>query len=52
MLLVLILFPRGVAGLCYDGRDRLVAALVRRHRRGGAGPPDRRAAPVDPALAP
>ena len=52
VLLVLILFPRGVAGLCYDGRDRLVSALVRRHRPGGAARRTGPAAPIDPALAP
>jgi branched-chain amino acid transport system permease protein len=49
VLLVLILFPRGVAGLCYDGRDRLVAALARRRHASGASRP---AGPIDPALAP
>jgi branched-chain amino acid transport system permease protein len=31
VILVLILFPRGLAGLCYDLRDWTVAALLRRH---------------------
>ena len=47
VLLVLILFPRGLAGLCYDLRDWALEGLARRHRaatpgvpgagRGGAG---------------
>ena len=52
VLLVLILFPRGVAGLCYDGRDRLVSALLQRHHSGGATRVTGPAAPIDPALAP
>jgi branched-chain amino acid transport system permease protein len=44
VLLVLILFPRGLAGLCYDLRDWAVAALTRRH---GA-----RTTPIGPAVTP
>jgi branched-chain amino acid transport system permease protein len=36
VLLVLILFPRGLAGLCYDLRDWGLERLARRHR---AAPP-------------
>ncbi len=32
VLIVLIAFPRGLAGLVYDLRDQAVAALFRRHR--------------------
>ena len=48
VLIVLILFPRGLAGLCYDLRDRLVDALARRHHR--ATPPS--GGPLDLAPAP
>jgi branched-chain amino acid transport system permease protein len=41
VIIVLILFPRGLAGLCYDLRDWVVGALERRHG----------AAPVTPAVA-
>jgi branched-chain amino acid transport system permease protein len=41
VILVLILFPRGLAGLCYDLRDWAVKALLRRH-----------AVPAAPAPAP
>jgi hypothetical protein len=41
VIVVLILFPRGLAGLCYDLRDWAVGALERRHG----------AAPVAPAVA-
>ncbi len=44
VLLVLILFPRGLAGLCYDLRDWAVKALTRRH---GA-----RTSPISPAVTP
>jgi branched-chain amino acid transport system permease protein len=44
VILVLILFPRGLAGLCYDLRDWAVAALTRRH---GAT-----TAPIAPAVTP
>jgi branched-chain amino acid transport system permease protein len=43
VILVLILFPRGLAGLCYDLRDWGVATLTRRH---GA------TVPVRPAVTP
>jgi branched-chain amino acid transport system permease protein len=36
VLLILILFPRGLAGLCYDMRDWALHGLARRHR--GAAP--------------
>jgi branched-chain amino acid transport system permease protein len=48
VLLVLILFPRGLAGLCYDLRAWVVDALTR-HKE--AAVPGARG-PVDPALAP
>ena len=48
VLLVLILFPRGLAGLCYDLRDWALEGLARRH---GAGPPAMPGA-VEGALAP
>jgi branched-chain amino acid transport system permease protein len=35
VLIVLFAFPGGVAGLCADGWDRLVAVLVRRRETGG-----------------
>jgi hypothetical protein len=41
VIIVLILFPRGLAGLCYDLRDWAVDALGRRHG----------AAPLTPAVA-
>ena len=47
VILVLILFPRGLAGLCYDLRDWAVSALLRRHR---ARPPASPSAPVTPAV--
>jgi branched-chain amino acid transport system permease protein len=34
VIIVLIAFPRGLAGLCYDLRDQAVAALGRRHAAG------------------
>jgi branched-chain amino acid transport system permease protein len=34
VIIVLIAFPRGLAGLCYDLRDQAVAALARRHAGG------------------
>jgi branched-chain amino acid transport system permease protein len=37
VLLVLILFPRGLAGLCYDLRDWALERVARRHEHGGAG---------------
>jgi branched-chain amino acid transport system permease protein len=48
VLLVLILFPRGLAGLCYDLRDWALEGLARRHRAGTPGVPG----PVERALAP
>ncbi len=48
VLLVLILFPRGLAGLCYDLRDWGLERLAQRHR--GAAPGV--AGPVEGALAP
>jgi hypothetical protein len=48
VLLVLILFPRGLAGLCYDGRDWGLERLVRRRR---ATPPGV-TGPVEGALVP
>src|ERR1700677_197083 len=47
VLLVLILFPRGLAGLCYDLRDWALDRLARRHQ---ATPPDI-PGPVEGALA-
>jgi branched-chain amino acid transport system permease protein len=47
VLLVLILFPRGLAGLCYDLRDWALDGVARRHR---ATPPDI-PGPVEGALA-
>ncbi|HVT42583.1 MAG TPA: ABC transporter permease [Acidimicrobiales bacterium] len=51
VLLVLILFPRGLAGLCYDLRDWVVARLIERR---GAVPPATSTpqAPTPPALDP
>ncbi len=48
VLLVLILFPRGLAGLCYDLRDWALGALAT--RRGAATPGT--GTPVEPALVP
>jgi branched-chain amino acid transport system permease protein len=48
VLLVLILFPRGLAGLCYDVRDWALDGLARRHRAAPPGLPG----PVEPALVP
>jgi len=48
VLIVLILFPRGLAGLCFDLRAWVVDALTRRKE---AAVPGARG-PVDPALAP
>ena len=48
MLLVLILFPSGLAGLCYDLRDWALRALAT--RKGAATPGA--GTPVEPALAP
>ena len=49
VLIVLILFPSGLAGLCYDLRDWAVEALVRRKRE--AAPPGV-GGPIEPALVP
>ena len=48
VLLVLILFPRGLAGLCYDVRDWGLERLARRRR---AAPPGV-TGPVEGALVP
>ena len=48
VLLVLILFPRGLAGLCYDLRDWTLERIARRHRDAAPGLPG----PVEGALAP
>ena len=48
VLIVLILFPRGLAGLCYDLRDWALAELARRRRNATPGIPG----PVEGALAP
>ncbi len=48
VLLVLILFPRGLAGLCYDVRDWALDGLARRHRAAAPGAPGS----VEPALVP
>ena len=48
VLLVLILFPRGLAGLCYDLRNRVVDVLVRRKGDAAAG----LGGPVQPVPAP
>jgi branched-chain amino acid transport system permease protein len=48
VLIVLIAFPRGLAGLCYDLRDRLLDAFSARHRGGMpivTGPIDRASVP-------
>jgi branched-chain amino acid transport system permease protein len=47
VLIVLIAFPRGLAGLVYDLRDSAVAALARRHRSEDAASPG---APLEPAV--
>ncbi len=51
VLIVLIAFPRGLAGLVYDLRDHAVAALGRRH---GAGTSETAApgSPLEPAVTP
>jgi branched-chain amino acid transport system permease protein len=51
VLIVLIAFPRGLAGLVYDLRDHAVTALSRRHR---AGTSDSAApgSPLEPAVTP
>jgi branched-chain amino acid transport system permease protein len=56
VLIVLILFPRGLAGLCYDLRDLGVERLLRRHAGGAAGATGRErpagpSRPPDPVLA-
>jgi hypothetical protein len=48
VLIVLILFPRGLAGLCFDLRAWLVDVLTRRREAAVPGAPG----PVGPALAP
>ncbi len=48
VLIVLILFPRGLAGLCSDLRDWALAALVRRKEEAAAGS----GGPADPVLVP
>jgi len=48
VLVVLILFPRGLAGLCYDLRDWALDGLER--RKGTAAPGV--TGPIDPVLAP
>ena len=48
VLLVLILFPRGLAGLCYDLRDWALEGLSRRRHTSGPAVPG----PVEGALAP
>jgi ABC-type branched-subunit amino acid transport system permease subunit len=57
VLLVLILFPRGLAGLVYDLRDRALDALAARRRAATPGAPSTpnapgRPGPIDPALVP
>jgi branched-chain amino acid transport system permease protein len=49
VLIVLIAFPRGLAGLVYDLRDRAVTALARQHRSEDAAAPG---APLEPAVTP
>jgi hypothetical protein len=49
VLVVLIAFPRGLAGLVYDLRDHGVAALA--HRREAAAPPARPGT-LEPVAAP
>jgi len=39
VIIVLILFPRGLAGLCYDLRDWAIEALQRRHHAAAASTP-------------
>jgi branched-chain amino acid transport system permease protein len=51
VIIVLILFPRGLAGLCYDLRDWAVEALRRRHHAAASTPPAP-GAPVTPAVTP
>ena len=48
VLIVLILFPRGLAGLCSDLRDWALEAIVRRKGEASAKP----GGPVDPVLVP
>jgi len=48
VLVVLILFPRGLAGLCYDLRDWALEGLAR--RKGTAAPG--LTGTVDPVLTP
>ncbi len=48
VLIVLIAFPRGLAGLCYDLRDWVVDALARRHHLIVPG----RRTPIEGAVAP
>ncbi len=48
VLIVLILFPSGLAGLCYDLRDWAVDALVRRKQEAAPGV----SGPIDPVLVP
>ena len=48
VLIVLILFPSGLAGLCYDLRDWAVDALVRRKHQAAPGV----GGPIDPVLVP
>ena len=48
VLLVLILFPRGLAGLCYDLRDWALERLARRHQAPASGV----TGPVEGALVP
>jgi branched-chain amino acid transport system permease protein len=50
VLLVLILFPRGLAGLCYDLRDWALEGLARRHE--ATPPPPTVPGAVEGALAP
>jgi branched-chain amino acid transport system permease protein len=49
VLIVLIAFPRGLAGLVYDLRDSAVAALARRHR-GAAGDAAAPGAPLETVM--
>jgi branched-chain amino acid transport system permease protein len=55
VLIVLILFPRGLAGLVEDLRNQVVAALMKRHAKPGPATPvddePGRPAPVEGALA-
>ncbi len=50
VIIVLILFPRGLAGLCYDLRDWAVDALSRRHHAADVTPAA--GAPIGPAVTP